>query len=88
MLGKLIAIVLLSAIALIPVAIVALWNCLGAIWVTGYVVGIVTVPLVAIGALRATSAVFEETKAFIAFIIFGCLVIVISLAAAAYAFMW
>jgi hypothetical protein len=84
--GKLIAILFLAAIALIPVAIVALWDRLGAIWVAGYVTGIITVPLVGIAALRAMSVVFEETRAVIAFVIFGCSVIVISLAAAAYAF--
>lgn len=86
MLGKLIAVIFLAAVALVPVAIVAFWHRMGAIWVTGYVVGIVTVPLVGIGALRATSAMFEETNAFIAFIAFGCSAIAISLAAALYAF--
>lgn len=87
MLGKSIAVVFLAAITLVPVAIVTFWQRLGAIWVTGYVVGIVTVPLVGIGALRATSAMFEETNAFIAFVVFGCSAIAISLAAALYAFM-
>jgi hypothetical protein len=86
MTGKLTAIVFLTAIALVPVAIVALWHRIGAVWVAGYVVGIVTVPLVGIGALRAMSAVFEEPKAVIALVVFGCSVIVVSLAAATYAF--
>jgi hypothetical protein len=84
MLSRLVAIVFLTAIALIPVAIVALWHRPGAIWVAGYVAGIITVPLVGIGALRAMSAVFEEPKAVIALVIFGGSVIVVSLAAAAY----
>lgn len=84
--GKLIAILFLTAIALIPVAIVALWDRVGAVWVAGYVTGIITVPLVGIAALRAMSAVFEETRAVIALVVFGCSVIFVSLAAAAYAF--
>lgn len=86
MTGKLIAVLFLAAIALIPVAIVALWDRAGAVWVAGYVTGIITVPLVGIAALRATSVLFEETRAIIAFVVFGSSVIVVSLAAAAYAF--
>ena len=85
MLSRLIALIFLAAIALIPVAIVAFWHRMGAIWVAGYAVGIITVPLVGIGALRAMSAMFEEPKAVIALVIFGGSVIVVSLAAAAYA---
>lgn len=85
MFRRFVAILFLAAIALIPVAIVAVWHSMGAVWVAGYVVGIITVPLVGIGALRAMSAVFEEPKAVIALVLFGCSVIVLSLAAAAYA---
>lgn len=87
MLSKLIAVLSLATLTLIPVAIVAFWHRMGAIWVAGYVVGIVTVPLVGIGALRAMSEMFDETKALIAFVVFGCAVIAISLAAATYVFL-
>lgn len=83
---KLLAILFLAAIAVVPVAIVALWDRVGAVWVAGYVTGIITVPLVGITALRATSIVFREARAVIAFVIFGCSVIFVSLAAAIYAF--
>ena len=84
---KLIAVLFLAAVALTPAAIVALWHRMGAVWVTGYVVGIITVPIVGIGAMRAMNALFEDTKAFIYFAAFGVAAIVISLAAAVYAFM-
>ena len=53
----------------------------------GYVTGIVTVPFIAVGALRAIYEVTEEDNVLIAFVIFGGAVILISLAAAAYAFL-
>jgi thiamine transporter ThiT len=86
MLEKSIAILFLVAVALVPVAIVALWHGIGAIWVTGYVVGIITVPLVAIVAMRAMSALFEDTQAFVAVTLYGVGVIAISFAAAIYVF--
>jgi hypothetical protein len=85
--AKLLSTMFLVTIALVPIAIVAAWDRMGAIWVAGYAVGIVTGPVVGIGALRALSAVFDETKALVAAIVFGCSVIVISLAAATYALM-
>lgn len=84
MLSRLVALMFLAAVALAPLAIVGFWHRLGAIWVAGYVAGIITVPLVGIGALRAMSAMFEEPKTVIALVIFGGSVIVVSLAAAGY----
>ena len=86
MFGKLIALLFLAAVALVPIVIVTYWRHMGAIWVTGYVTGISTVPLVGIGTLRAMTMLFEDTEAFIAFVAFGFAVIIISLAAAIYAF--
>ena len=83
MVGKSIAIAFLATVALVPVAIVVYWHHLGAAWIAGYVVGMITVPLVGIGALRAASELFEDDKAFVAFVIFGFTAVAISLAAAA-----
>lgn len=87
MLGKSIAIVFLAAVILVPVAIVTLWYPVGAVWVTGYVAGIILLPIIGIGTMRAMNALFEDTKAFVAVVVFGFAAIVTSLAAAAYAFM-
>jgi hypothetical protein len=86
MFGKLIASLFLILIMLVPVAIVLTWHRIGAIWVAGYVFGIATIPFVAIGALRSASEMFEENKAMIAFAVYGCAVVVISLVAAALGF--
>ena len=87
MLGKFLALAYLTIVVLIPLAIVVSWHQAGAIWVTGYIAGIVTVPLIGIGALRAMSELFEDSKAFVAFIVFGSIAIVISFAAAGYTFL-
>jgi hypothetical protein len=86
MLRKLIGIAFLAAIVLVPIVIVAVWHRLGAVWVTGYVVGIFTVPLVGIGAMRAMNELFEDSKAFASLVAFGLAAIVVSLLAAAFAF--
>jgi hypothetical protein len=87
MLGKLTAILSLAATALVPVVIVTIWHRMGAVWVTGYVAGIFTVPLVGIGAMRAMNELFEDTKAFASLVAFGVAVIVMSLVAATFAFL-
>ena len=75
------ALLFLIAVALIPCLIVALFPRQGGIWVAGYVTGIITVPFVAFGAIRAFSVLNDE-KALIGTIAFGLIVIVISVAAA------
>jgi len=84
--GKLMAILFLAAIALTPIGIIALWHRTGAIWVTGYVFGIITVPLIGIGAMRAINALFDDTEAFLYFVAFGVTAIAVSLIAATCAF--
>lgn len=82
LLRKLGALLLLAAIALAPIAIVVLGSKSGGIWVAGYVAGMVTVPLVAIGAWRAILELTEDVGTFLGFILFGLLVTLISAAAA------
>ena len=83
-LGKLGALLFLAAIALTPVAIVALGSRLGGIFVAGYVTGVITVPMVAFGAIRAVYALIESTKieGLVGVFVYGFLVIIISVAAA------
>jgi ABC-type proline/glycine betaine transport system permease subunit len=76
----------LAAIALTPVAIVLLWPRAGGIWVAGYVVGIATVPIVAFAVLRAVNAIFGEERLLAAFIAYGAILVIVSIASAIYAF--
>jgi hypothetical protein len=87
-LRKVVALLFLVAIALVPVAVVVLGSGRGGIWVAGYVTGIITVPLIAMGALRAIYTLLEsnELRVFISFVVFGVLVILTSVTAALWSF--
>jgi heme/copper-type cytochrome/quinol oxidase subunit 4 len=76
---KMVALLFLIAIALIPFLIVAMYSREGGIWVLGYVTGIITVPVVGFAAIRAMSTLSDEGS-FIGTVVFGFLVILISLA--------
>lgn len=78
--GKMVALLFLVAIALIPFLIVAMYSREGGIWVLGYVTGIVTVPVVGIAVIRALNTLRDEGGAFVGTVVFGFLVILISLA--------
>jgi hypothetical protein len=86
-LGKLGALLFLAAIALTPVVIVVLGSRLGGIFVAGYVTGVITVPMVAFGAIRAIYALIESTEieGLVGVLVYGFLVILISVAAAFWA---
>jgi hypothetical protein len=75
---KLAALLFLVVVALVPFLIVVLYSRQGGIWVLGYVSGIITVPLVGFGAVRAIISLDEE-GALIGTVVFGVIVIVISL---------
>ena len=77
-LQKTAALVFLVAVALIPFLIVGLYSRQGGIWVAGYVTGIITVPFVGFGAIRAIDTLNDE-EAFIGTVLFGIVVILISL---------
>jgi hypothetical protein len=83
------ALLFLATVILAPVAIVLFEPGRGGIWVAGYVTGMITVPLVAIGAIRAIYALFERTAldVFVAFVVFGSLVTLVSIAAILWAFL-
>jgi hypothetical protein len=87
---KLGAILFLIAIALIPVAIVVWGSGRGGIFVTGYVIGVITAPIVAIGMIRAVSVLADSTwmNALIGFLIFAVVVLVVSVAAAVWSFIF
>ena len=76
--GKAVALLFLVAVALIPFLIVVIYSREGGIWVLGYVTGIVTVPIVGIAAIRAMNTLDDES-AFIGTVVFGFLVVLISL---------
>ena len=76
---KMVALLFLIAIALTPFLIVAMHSREGGIWVLGYVTGIITVPMVGFAAIRAMSTLSHEGS-FIGTVVFGFLVILISLA--------
>ena len=80
---KLGAILFLIAVALIPVVIVVLGSGRGGIFVAGYVIGVITAPIVAIGALRAVSVLADSTwlDGLIGLLIFSVVVILISVVA-------
>ena len=75
---KLAALLFLVAIALIPFFIVGFYSRQGGIWVAGYATGIITVPLVGFGVIRAINTLSDE-EAFIGTVVFGLSVILISL---------
>jgi hypothetical protein len=81
-LRKLGALVFLVAIAFTPVGIVALGSKQGGTFVAGYVTGVITVPIVAFGAIRAIYVLVESTEGLVGVLVFGFLVILISVAAA------
>jgi hypothetical protein len=87
---KLGAILFLIAIALIPIAIVVWGSGRGGIFVTGYVIGVITAPIVAIGMIRAVSVLADSTwmNALIGFLIFAVIVLVVSVAAAVWSFIF
>ena len=84
---KIVALLFLIAIALIPFLIVVMYSREGGIWVLGYVTGIITVPVVGIAAIRAINTLSEEA-ALIGTVVFGFVVILISLATALWSFFW
>ena len=86
-LTRIVAALFLAAIALTPVAIVLFWPQAGGVWVAGYLVGIVTVPVVAFAALRAVNTIVGEERLLPAFVVFGAIVVMISIASAIYAFL-
>ena len=73
------ALLFLIAIALVPFFIVATYSREGGIWVLGYVTGIMTIPIVGIAAIRAMNTLSNE-RALIGTVVFGFVVILISLA--------
>ena len=83
-LQKLGAIFFLVAIALIPIAIVAWGTGRGGIFVAGYVTGVLTAPIVAIGMMRAVSVLADSTwvDALIGFLIAAFLIVLVSVGAA------
>jgi hypothetical protein len=85
---KLGAILFLIAIALIPVAIVVWGSARGGIFVAGYVIGVITAPIIAIGVIRAVTVLADSTwmDALIGFLIFAVVVLVVSVAAALWSF--
>jgi hypothetical protein len=79
---KTVAVLFLIAIAMIPFLIVAFAPRQGGFFVSGYVVGIITVPLVAIGAMRAFYVLIGSAEAEIfGVFVFGICLIAISVAA-------
>ena len=84
---KLAALLFLATIVMAPIFIVALKGRPGGIWVAGYVTGIVTVPLIAIGALRAISRLADamDIEAFVGFVVFALFVLAVSAASALWA---
>lgn len=86
-LTRIAAALFLAAIALTPVAIVLFWPRAGGVWVAGYLVGIVTVPVVAFAALRAVNAIVGEERLLPAFVSYGAIVVMVSIASAIYAFL-
>jgi hypothetical protein len=84
---KMVALLFLIAIALVPFLIVVMYSREGGIWVLGYVTGIITVPVVGIAAIRAINILSDE-GAFIGTVVFGFVVILISLATALRSLFW
>ena len=85
---KIPALVFLMAIILVPIGIVTIAEAGGGYWVAGYVTGIVTVPLIAVGALRAVYQIIENTDLdpLIAFVGYSALVVAVSIGCAIWAF--
>jgi hypothetical protein len=83
-LQKLGALLFLVAIALIPIAIVAWGTGRGGIFVAGYIIGVLTAPIVAIGMMRAVSVLADSTwiDALIGFLIAAFVILIISVGAA------
>jgi len=82
---KMVALLFLIAIARVPYLIVATYSREGGIWVLGNVAGILTVPVVGIAAIRAMNTLSNE-RALIGTVVFGFVVILISLATALWSF--
>ena len=87
MMTKFWAFLYLAAVALIPFAIAALFGFPGGIWVAGYLTGIVTVPFVMFGAIRAVGAITDD-GAFSGSAVFAVIVVLISVASALWALFW
>jgi hypothetical protein len=84
-LAKLSACLFLFGIAIIPIGIVLQWSKTGAVWVVGYSTGILTLPFVALGALRSIFSLFDQDRVLDAFLGFTAIVIAISVASIIYA---
>jgi hypothetical protein len=87
---KLGALLFLLAIALIPVAIVIWGSERGGIFVAGYVIGVITAPMIALGVIRAVSVLADSTwtDALFGFLIFAVVVLLVSVAAALWSFVF
>lgn len=85
LLQKILAVCFMAAVLLVPVAIVALAGPAGGVWVAGYVFGIVSLPFMALIALRAVYAIVDESYVMRVFIAYCALVFLVSLGAALYA---
>jgi hypothetical protein len=85
---KTVAVLFLIAIAMIPFVIVALAPRQGGLFVSGYVVGLITVPLVAIGVMRAFYVLTGSAEAEIfGVFVFGLCLTAISVAAVIWSFL-
>jgi hypothetical protein len=87
---KLGAILFLLAIALVPIAIVIWGSERGGIFVAGYVIGVITAPMIALGVIRAVSVLADSTwtDALFGFLIFAIVLLVVSIAAALWSFLF
>ena len=84
---KLASLLFLAAVALTPVAIILLEPRLGGTWVVGYVAGMVVTPLIAFAALRSILELTGDVEGLVGFVVYGVLVVLISLTAAAWSFL-
>ena len=82
---KLGALLFLFAVGLMPVAIVILRPEDGGFWVAGYAIGIATVPLLAITALRALAQLLDGDAIEIGLVWFGICVLLVSVSVSIFA---
>jgi hypothetical protein len=84
LLAKIGACLFLLTIPLVPLVIVILRPEDGGFWVAGFVVGIVTVPILSIVAMQAIAMLLRGAMIFSAFAGYAIFILLISVAAAAY----
>ena len=89
-LQKLGALLFLLGIALIPVVIVIWGSERGGIFVAGYVIGVITAPMVALGVIRAVAVLADSTwtGGLFGFLIFAVVVLLVSVSAALWSFLF